>query len=135
MAQAQPDTLQSYNNELSKCIQDLREKREELNRLIYKEEEDKSKIQKELALLQERLKKVSGKIFFGVNSDDDVYYGTTKSGFVSLSVIVLFDLCQMFFRLSCSQGSSSERVRQNHPGDRGCVHEDYGIFSDVASCA
>ena len=31
-----------------KCIEDLREKREELNRQILKEEEDKAKIQKEL---------------------------------------------------------------------------------------
>ena len=32
-------TLQNYNNELVKCIEDLREKREEVNRAILKEEE------------------------------------------------------------------------------------------------
>ena len=37
-----------------KCIEDLREKREELNRQIMKEEEDKGKIQKELSLLTDR---------------------------------------------------------------------------------
>ncbi len=38
--------LQNYNNELVKCIEDLREKREELNRAILRDEEEKAKIQK-----------------------------------------------------------------------------------------
>lgn len=56
----QGSTLQGYNNELVKCIEDLREKREELNKLILKDEEDKAKVQKEIALLTDRLKKVNG---------------------------------------------------------------------------
>ena len=66
MASAQPgsstsqgSTLSNYNNELVKCIEDLREKREEINRLILKEEEDKAKVQKEIALMTERLKKTN----------------------------------------------------------------------------
>ena len=55
----QGSSLQNYNNELVKCIEDLREKREELNRLILKEEEDKAKVQKEIAILTDRLKKVN----------------------------------------------------------------------------
>jgi hypothetical protein len=39
LKQAQGATLQNYNNELVKCIEDLREKREEVNRAILKEEE------------------------------------------------------------------------------------------------
>ena len=58
----QGSTLQGYNNELVKCIEDLREKREELNKLILKDEEDKAKVQKEIAVLTDRLKKVNGKI-------------------------------------------------------------------------
>ena len=38
--------LQNYNNELVRCIDDLREKREELNRSILRDEEEKAKIQK-----------------------------------------------------------------------------------------
>ncbi|CAE7451460.1 DIP13, partial [Symbiodinium pilosum] len=38
---------------------DLREKREELNRQILKEEEDKAKIQKELSILTDRLQKIN----------------------------------------------------------------------------
>ncbi len=43
---AKGTSLQSYNNELVKCIEDLREKREELNRAILRDEEEKAKIQK-----------------------------------------------------------------------------------------
>eukprot|EP00439_Symbiodinium_sp_Y106_P049811 s2658_g6.t1 len=45
--------------ELVKSIEDLREKREELNRQILKEEEDKAKIQKELSILTDRLQKIN----------------------------------------------------------------------------
>merc|ERR1711998_682259 len=52
-------TLQNYNNELVKCIEDLREKREEVNRAILKEEEEKAKIQKDLSILTDRLSKIN----------------------------------------------------------------------------
>lgn len=58
--QAQANTtLSNYNAELIKCIEDLRHKREELNRQIQKEEDDKSKIQKEVAVLTDRLQKIN----------------------------------------------------------------------------
>lgn len=56
---AQGASLQNYNNELVKSIEDLRDKREELNRQILKEEEDKAKIQKELSILTDRLQKIN----------------------------------------------------------------------------
>lgn len=34
-------SLQNYNNELTRCIEDLREKREEVNRSILRNEEEK----------------------------------------------------------------------------------------------
>mmetsp|Transcript_37360 Transcript_37360/g.60785 ORF Transcript_37360/g.60785 Transcript_37360/m.60785 type:complete len:112 (+) Transcript_37360:97-432(+) len=58
MAQ-QGASLQNYNNELVKCIEDLREKREEVNRQILKDEEEKAKIQKDLSILTDRLSKVN----------------------------------------------------------------------------
>jgi Sjoegren syndrome nuclear autoantigen 1 len=58
MAQ-QGATLQNYNNELVKCIEDLREKREEVNRQMLKEEEEKAKIQKDLTILTDRLSKIN----------------------------------------------------------------------------
>ena len=39
-------TLQNYNNELVKCLEDLREKREALNKAILGEEKQKAEIQK-----------------------------------------------------------------------------------------
>lgn len=48
-------SLQNYNNELVKCIEDLREKREEINRQILKDEEEKAKIQRDLSVLTDRL--------------------------------------------------------------------------------
>ena len=51
--------MQNYNNELVKTIEDLREKREELNRQILHEEEEKMKIQKELAILTDRLQRLN----------------------------------------------------------------------------
>ncbi|CEL96424.1 unnamed protein product [Vitrella brassicaformis CCMP3155] len=56
---AQGASLQNYNNELVKCIEDLREKREQVNAQIMKEEEEKQKIQKEVALLTDRLNKIN----------------------------------------------------------------------------
>lgn len=40
--------LQSQNNELVKCIEDLKEKREMLSRSIREDEAEKSKIQQDL---------------------------------------------------------------------------------------
>jgi len=59
LASRQGATLQNYNNELVKCIEDLREKREEVNRQILKEEEEKAKIQKDLSILTDRLQKLN----------------------------------------------------------------------------
>lgn len=56
---AQGSSLQNYNNELVRCIEDLREKREEVNRQILKEEEEKSKIQRDLSVLTDRLQKLN----------------------------------------------------------------------------
>ncbi len=52
-------SLQNFNNELVKCIDDLREKREEINRQLLKDEEDKAKIQRDLSVLTDRLTKIN----------------------------------------------------------------------------
>ncbi|KAG8465253.1 hypothetical protein KFE25_012616 [Diacronema lutheri] len=58
MAQ-QGATLQNYNNDLVRCIEDLREKREEVNRTIASDEEEKAKIQNDLRILTERLSRLN----------------------------------------------------------------------------
>lgn len=54
MAQ-QGASLQNYNNELVKCIEELRNKRDEVNRQILKDQETKASIQKELSNLTDKL--------------------------------------------------------------------------------
>jgi len=51
--------LQNYNNDLVRCIEDLREKREEVNRTIASDEEEKAKIQNDLRILTERLSRLN----------------------------------------------------------------------------
>jgi len=47
--------MQNHNNELVKCIEDLREKRTEIDRLVKDEEAEKAKIQNDLNVLTKRL--------------------------------------------------------------------------------
>ncbi|XP_075690965.1 microtubule nucleation factor SSNA1 [Rhinoderma darwinii] len=51
--------LQTYNNELVKCIEDLCSKRDELNRQIQQEEEEKNKLQNDIRILTEKLSRVN----------------------------------------------------------------------------
>ncbi|XP_078282203.1 microtubule nucleation factor SSNA1 [Rhinoraja longicauda] len=51
--------LQTYNNELVKCIEELCTKREELNQQIIQEEEEKNKLQNDIRLLTDKLAKVN----------------------------------------------------------------------------
>ncbi|CAK8683709.1 microtubule nucleation factor SSNA1-like [Clavelina lepadiformis] len=51
--------LQSYNNELVKCIEDLCAKRDELHRHILQEEEEKQKLQNDIRILTEKLAKIN----------------------------------------------------------------------------
>lgn len=56
---AQGASLQTYNNELVKCIEDLRQRREDVIRDISRQEEMKAKIQQDLALLSKRLGEIN----------------------------------------------------------------------------
>lgn len=51
--------LQSYNNELVKCIEELCSKRDELHKQILIDEEEKARIQNDIRILSERLAKVN----------------------------------------------------------------------------
>lgn len=55
----QAAALQTYNNELVKCIEDLHSKREELNRQIKQEEEEKDRLQHDIRVLSEKLSRVN----------------------------------------------------------------------------
>ncbi|XP_058473814.1 Sjoegren syndrome nuclear autoantigen 1 [Solea solea] len=55
----QAAAMQTYNNELAKCIEDLREKREELNSQIRQEEDEKERLQHDIRLLTDKLSRVN----------------------------------------------------------------------------
>lgn len=59
---AQGAALQSHNNELVKCIDDLREKREEITKQLREDEAEKGKIQQDLQILTKRLAQVNDSI-------------------------------------------------------------------------
>jgi len=48
-------SLQTYNSELVSCIEDLRERKDAINRQVLREEEDKARIQLDLNILTDRL--------------------------------------------------------------------------------
>jgi len=52
---AQGAALQNHNNELVRCIEDLREKRLEIDRQIREDEQEKAKIQNDIQVLSRRL--------------------------------------------------------------------------------
>merc|ERR1711998_568527 len=64
-------TLQNYNNELVKCIEDLREKREEVNKSIATDEEEKAKIQNDLRILTERLARINDNLARKISSRNE----------------------------------------------------------------
>lgn len=51
--------MNSYNNELDKCLEDLRERREEVHRLLIAEEDEKARVQKQISLLSDNLVKLN----------------------------------------------------------------------------
>ncbi|KAK7896837.1 hypothetical protein WMY93_022162 [Mugilogobius chulae] len=55
----QAAALQTYNNELVKCIEDLCSKRAELNRQIQQEEEEKERLEHDIQILTEKLSRVN----------------------------------------------------------------------------
>eukprot|EP01040_Poterioochromonas_malhamensis_P013992 gene13992-15455_t len=56
---AQGASLQNYNTELVKCIEDLRQRREDVHRDILRQEELKAKIQQDLQLMTKRLGEIN----------------------------------------------------------------------------
>ncbi|XP_012719611.1 Sjoegren syndrome nuclear autoantigen 1 [Fundulus heteroclitus] len=55
----QAAALQTYNNELVKCIEDLCSTRDQLNRQIRQEEDEKERLQHDIRVLSEKLSQVN----------------------------------------------------------------------------
>ncbi|TRY88010.1 hypothetical protein DNTS_013005 [Danionella cerebrum] len=60
--------LQTYNNELVKCIEELCCKREDLNRLIQQEEAEKARLQHDIRVLNEKLSRVNESLAHRLNA-------------------------------------------------------------------
>ncbi|KPP79038.1 Sjoegren syndrome nuclear autoantigen 1-like [Scleropages formosus] len=59
MMSKQGAALQTYNNELVKCIEELCSKRDEVNRQVQQEEEEKARLQHDIRILTEKLSRVN----------------------------------------------------------------------------
>ena len=69
--QQQGGSLQNYNNDLVKCLQDLRQKREIVHKEIISEEREKARVQKQLAELTEQLQRLNMSISKKTQSRND----------------------------------------------------------------
>ncbi|XP_061165139.1 microtubule nucleation factor SSNA1-like [Saccostrea cucullata] len=78
--------LQSYNNELVKCINDLCSKRDELHKQILQEEEEKQKLQNDIRILTERLAKVNESLSkkMASRNDFDKTIAETESAYMKI---------------------------------------------------
>eukprot|EP00794_Sanderia_malayensis_P019180 gene19180-21102_t len=78
--------LQSYNNELVKCIEDLCTKRDELQRQILTEEEEKAKLQNDIRILTEKLAKVNENLAKKISSRNeyDKTIAETESAYMKI---------------------------------------------------
>ncbi|KEP63265.1 UNVERIFIED_CONTAM: sjoegren syndrome nuclear autoantigen 1 [Hammondia hammondi] len=59
MANHHPTNLSNCGNELLKCIEDLKRKRDEIGKQIVLESEEKEKVQRGIAALTEKLQKLN----------------------------------------------------------------------------
>ena len=78
--------LQGYNNELVKCIEDLCSKRDELQRQIVLEEEEKGKIQNDLRILTERLARINESLSkrLALRNDYDKTISETEAAYMKV---------------------------------------------------
>lgn len=95
-------TLQNYNTELVKYLEEIRGKREDINNDIMREEGERSKIESELNMLKERLLKVNStrspltlstdslKKKYEARNEFDKTLKETESAFVKVSSGVYF---------------------------------------------
>jgi len=89
MAQ-QGAALQNYNNELVKCIEDLCNKRDDLQRQIMIEEEEKHKLQNDIRVISEKLAKTNESLAkkISARNEFDKTIAETEAAYMKVS----FDL-------------------------------------------
>eukprot|EP00667_Euglena_gracilis_P026996 EG_transcript_33012 len=104
--------LQNTNNELVKCIEELRERRAEAERLIAKDEEEKQRIVHELQILTERLKRLDEGLSkkYAARSEYDKAIKETENAFSKIleSSKTLLNVIKKESHTLKSKGSSTE---------------------------
>ncbi|KAK9811803.1 hypothetical protein WJX72_010370 [[Myrmecia] bisecta] len=83
---AQGAALQNHNNELVKCIEDLRDKREEVQKQLQEEEIEKQKLQQDLQTLTKRLAHIDDSIARKVatRNEYDKVIQETESAYIKI---------------------------------------------------
>nr|CAH7728159.1 unnamed protein product [Callosobruchus chinensis] len=61
--------LQAYNQEIVKCLEELKKKRDEVVDVIYKQEAEKSVLEKNISILQDKLEGLHKRL----NKDRAIY--------------------------------------------------------------
>ena len=80
--------LQTYNNELVKCIEDLCAKRDEVSKEIKIDEGEKEKLEHDIAILHERLQKVNTQLAKKIQVREEYEYGShIYRGFVWQDIV------------------------------------------------
>jgi Sjoegren syndrome nuclear autoantigen 1 len=82
--------LQNYNNELVKCIEDLCTKRDDLQRQIMIEEEEKHKLQNDIRVLSERLAKVNESLAKKISARNEFDKTIAETESAYMKVILCF---------------------------------------------
>lgn len=79
-------TLQLYNNELVKCIEEMCTKRDEIHKQIVEEEEEKNKIQSDLRNLTDRLTKITESLSrkYAAQNEFDKTIGETETAYMKI---------------------------------------------------
>jgi Sjoegren syndrome nuclear autoantigen 1 len=106
MTAEQGATMHNYNNELVRCIAILREKHEEVSRQIQQEEKDKDQIQKDQALLTDRLRKITVSLARKMQARDE--YDKTIRETESAYLKILESSQTLLQVLKCGGGGGDE---------------------------
>ena len=83
-------SLQNYNNELVKCLQDLKSKRDTVHKEMINEEREKSRVQKQLAELTEQLHRLNELIAIKsqTRNEYDKTIQETEAAYMKVCVII-----------------------------------------------
>lgn len=71
ISQSRDEGLEAYESELVRCLQYLRRRRDEVSAQIVREEEDRTKIQREIKLLNDRLRRLQESITVKTNAREE----------------------------------------------------------------